>query len=105
MQIRIGIRDSWQKPESPVQQAFKALSQVVGLEVYCEPEWPMLWAELEKAFPDKTTFVPTIAKWVAVWSDVLKIRLDDDKNSEWADELLNKLNDVQNIKLFISVVQ
>lgn len=52
----------------------------------------MLWAELQKYFPDKDTFVPSVAGVVKSWAECLTIRLDDDSNTEWTDKLLEHIN-------------
>ena len=48
----------------------------------------MLWAELQKYFPDKDVFVPSIIEVVKTWVECLIGRLEDDANSMWSDKLL-----------------
>lgn len=63
----------------------------------------MLWTELEPKFPDKATFIPNITGVIAAWSEVLGARLEDDKFTEWTEELLGKLESIRSIKLHVQV--
>ena len=63
----------------------------------------MLWTELESKFPDKATFVPNVAGVIAAWCEVLGTRLEDDKFTEWTEDLIGKLESVRSIKLIIQV--
>jgi hypothetical protein len=103
LQIRKDIRDVFDKDEAAVQKSFQRLHQVIGYAVSCNIEWQMLWAELESAYPDKSTFVPTVASVVETWCESLTNRLEDDKFEAWTEELLSKLEPVSEIKLFLQV--
>ncbi|EXJ60290.1 hypothetical protein A1O7_04442 [Cladophialophora yegresii CBS 114405] len=103
LQVRKDIRDVFEKADSTVQGSLKYLAQVIGYPVSCEPEWHMLWTELESAYPDKAIFVPSIAKVIEAWSDSLVKRLEDDSFEAWTEVLLEKLSRVQKVKLSIQV--
>ena len=103
LRIRSDIRDQFQAPTCAIQKSFKTLEGVVGLKVSCNLEWEMLWTELKPKFPDKATFVPSIATVISAWCDVLSTRLEDVKFAEWTEELIGKLESVRSIKLNMHV--
>jgi hypothetical protein len=86
-----------------VQKAFKTLQGIIGYEISCFLEWPMLWAELGSNYPDKATFVPNVVGIITAWCDVLSARLEDNRFSTWADELVEKLETVRRIGIHIQV--
>ena len=63
----------------------------------------MLWTELESSYPDKTTFIPDVAKVVEVWSDTLARRLDDDKYEAWTELFLEHVKSVISVNVLIQV--
>ena len=103
LQIRKDVRDVYDREDSPVQTSFKKLAEVIGYPVSCEIEWQMLWAELESTYSDKATFVPTIAGIVAVWSDTLAARLEDDRFQSWTEDFLCKIEPASAVRLFVQV--
>ena len=103
LQIRRDVRDVYDKEDSPVQTSFKKLAEIIGYSVSCQIEWQMLWAELESTYPDKTTFVPTVAGVVASWCETLATRLEDDRFESWTEEFLSKIEPVSAVKLFVQV--
>lgn len=103
MKIRSDIRDHFEAPTCVLQNAFKTLESIVGLKVSCNPEWNMLWAELEPKFPDKNIFVPNITGVIAAWCEVLGARLEDDKVTEWTEDLIGKLESVRSVKIHVQV--
>ena len=103
LKIRTDIRDHFEAPTCVVQQAFKTLESIIGLKVSCNPEWDMLWTELEPKFPDKATFVPNITGVIAAWCEVLGARLEDDKFTGWTEDLLAKLETVRSVKVHVQV--
>ncbi|KAK5056197.1 hypothetical protein LTR84_012750 [Exophiala bonariae] len=103
LQLRKDVRDGYEGSDTPVQKSFKKLSEVVGYPVSCEPEWQMLWQELESIYTDKTTFVPTIARVIETWCHALVLRLEDDKHEDWTEAFLEKLEAVRMLKILIHV--
>ena len=63
----------------------------------------MLWTELEPKFPDKATFVPNVAGVIAAWCETLGTRLEDDRFTDWTEDLLGKLESVRSVKLHVQV--
>ena len=86
-----------------MQKAFKTLQGIIGYEISCFLEWPMLWAELGSNYPDKATFVPNVVGIITAWCDVLSARLEDNRFSTWADELVEKLETVRRVGIHIQV--
>ncbi|OCT52910.1 hypothetical protein CLCR_10326 [Cladophialophora carrionii] len=103
LQVRKDIRDVFEKDTSAVQGSLQQLARVIGYPVSCEPEWHMLWPELEPAYPDTAIFVPSVAKVIEAWSDSLVKRLEDDSFEAWTEVLLEKLSPVKRVKLSIQV--
>lgn len=97
------MRDGYERPDTAVQKSFKKLAEVVGYPVSCEPEWQMLWQELETIYADKTTFVPTIAGVIETWCHALSRRLEDDRHEAWTETFLEKLGAVHTVKLLVHV--
>lgn len=86
-----------------MQKGFKALEDIIGLKVSCNPEWDMLWTELGTKFPDKATFVPNIAGVITAWCEVLGSRLDGDQFAQWSEGLVGRLESVRCVKLHVQV--
>lgn len=93
----------FEKSDGPLQASFRRLEQLIGYPVSCEPEWSMLWTELEATHLDKSTFIPGIAKMVEAWIDSLVRRVKDDNYEAWTETLLEKLKEVSAVKLSILV--
>ena len=51
------IRDLWTKPDSEVQGAIAEVKNLIGHDVLIEPEWQLLWAEMQKNYDDNSKFV------------------------------------------------
>jgi hypothetical protein len=105
LQIRKDLRDVFEKEDGLVQTTFRKLEELIGYGVSCEPEWSMLWSELQSAYPDKDNFVPAIARIVDAWCSSLAWRLEqqDAKFDEWTELLLEKLKIVCEVRLSVQV--
>lgn len=75
-----------------MQQSVELLAKSLGHKVVPQAQWPALWNELKDRFPDKTTFVPTIARYAIAWYERLLWRLDSDLFPEWTEEFLEVLS-------------
>lgn len=98
----MGIREHWDKEESPLRTSLKSLQEVLGKETLVEPEWQLLLAELDKFYADKENFVATVAGCVATWCKSLTELLEDEANEEWAETLLERIT-TRRLQLFIEV--
>ncbi|RSL56930.1 hypothetical protein CEP53_006640 [Fusarium sp. AF-6] len=94
LKAKVSVRDNWTNPDSPAQKAIKALKEVLGLEVHCEPEWPILVSELDKVWEDKNQLIASVTSFLQTWFQVLTELLDDESQEEWADKLLTKINEL-----------
>jgi hypothetical protein len=101
LKVSIGIRDQWNRKEEPVQRALASLKEVIGFDIVIDPQWLLLFTELEKLHPDKGTFVPSVAAAVQEFATVLTSLLDDNSNAEWADTVLERANG--RLRIFIEV--
>ncbi|KAI8948148.1 hypothetical protein F4801DRAFT_471158 [Xylaria longipes] len=90
IKVQIGIRDSWDNEDAPVQKAIRNLKEVVGVKVTVHPEWPLLHAELGAFYPDKATLAPSVATAVEACCTAFSTLADDEENAEWADTLLER---------------
>ncbi|KAK4167134.1 hypothetical protein QBC43DRAFT_8464 [Cladorrhinum sp. PSN259] len=101
LNIRVAIRDNWDKEDGPLQTALKDLEELLGHNVSVEPQWQLLVTALETYYPDKANLVSIIAGCVQVWVKGLTELLDDSVNEAWADQLLEKVP--VTLRLFIDV--
>lgn len=62
----MGLRD-FDSDESSVKRALKSFNKTVGYDFTLEIAWVDLWNDLQSKFPDKETFVPTIADAVVTF--------------------------------------
>ncbi|KAK8053629.1 hypothetical protein PG996_012930 [Apiospora saccharicola] len=102
LKVRVGIRDSWSSDDAPVRQSLKKLRELLGLDVAVEPEWPLLLAALDGAYPDKQALVPAVAQCLRVLCDVFAAALQDEEaNEEWIETLLERAGGL--LRLFLEV--
>lgn len=90
----MSIRDLWDKPDSDVQKAIKGLKDTLGLEVYCEPQWPILIAELQKIYEDKAQLVSFVVRSIRAWLETFTVALDDPDAEGWAESVLDRIRGV-----------
>ena len=67
------------------------MDEVIGIPVSIQFQWPMLWAQLEKRFPDKTVFVPAINSLISAWQQALKAKLEEEDDTAWSDQFLEAI--------------
>jgi len=100
--IKMGIRDSWDNPDSDVQKSFAKLKSTLGVSINITPQWQLLWADLQSTY-DMGTFVPNLASVVFCWCTSLDTLLEKDENEEWADELLGKITSTHGLNMLLEV--
>ncbi|EFQ31761.1 hypothetical protein CGRA01v4_04793 [Colletotrichum graminicola] len=104
LKVKVAIRDHWTKEDSHLQQSLKSLQDVLGLEVDVNPEWQLLLAELDAGYTDRADAVIAVAGTVEAWCRAAAELLDDRKNEEWTETLLEKLKITwSRLRLFIEV--
>ncbi|KAM0348702.1 hypothetical protein ACHAPU_004139 [Fusarium lateritium] len=91
LKAKVSIRDNWTNPDSPAQKSMAKLKAVLGLEVHCEPQWPILVSELENVWEDKSQLVASVALFVQTWVEALAELLEDETQEDWTDALLTKI--------------
>ncbi|KAF4994106.1 hypothetical protein FGRMN_6021 [Fusarium graminum] len=84
LKAKVAIRDNWTNSDSPAQKSVAKLKVVLGLEIHCEPEWPILVSELENVWEDKNAklgfvlYVPKVIVYHPVqFSELFKEQLLD----------------------------
>ena len=89
LKVRVGLRDLWESPNAPAQEAIKALKEILGYQVVVSIDIALLWSELQHFYPDPETFVPSVISVVQAWAECLAARLEDDGNAAWTENLLD----------------
>lgn len=90
--MNLGIRDYWDKEDGTLQTNLRALKDVLGYDVVLNPEWPLLVAELDKFYPDKTNLVGVTAGIVGAWAKSMTDLLEDESNEKWTETVLERLS-------------
>ena len=103
LQFRVAIRDSWENAESPIQKALKELGDEIGIPISIQLQWPMLWDQLGKHFPDKSVFVPTVTDLVSAWRQVMKTKLDEEDDTAWSEEFLEAIKGQSSLVVRVEV--
>ncbi|KLU85512.1 hypothetical protein MAPG_04535 [Magnaporthiopsis poae ATCC 64411] len=104
LKVQVGIRDHWKNEDAPVQTSLRELQELLGLQVDIEPEWPLILAELDSFYIDKGNFAAAVAGAVETWAKALTELLDDEKNEQWTEKLLEKLKESwSRLKVFVDV--
>ncbi|CAH0058581.1 unnamed protein product [Clonostachys solani] len=93
LKVKVAIRDLWDKPDSPVQEAITRLKNILGLDFICEPAWPLLVTELSPHYDDNSELAKSVINFVKVWVEAMTELLDDEENSEWADSIVDLVKD------------
>ena len=101
--LKVNIRDLWSKDDAEVQKRIAEVRQLIGHEVSIEPEWQLLWAELQKHYEDNSRFVPDVARVVSTWCQSLCEMAEEDSNEEWTETLLEKLKSTHLLKVLFDV--
>ena len=65
----------------------------------------MLWKTLQVAYPDNSTFVPSIATVIVTWCDAFTTWLESDENEEPVEKLLDALKSRNRLEIVIEVIQ
>ena len=104
LKARIAIRDHWTPPTSAPGAALASIHKLLGLPVVCEPEWPLLVALLDAAYPDCEQLVLAVAGCVQAWCRAAGELFEAE--GEWADEVLERIKDApgsNGLRIFIEV--
>ncbi|KAI1424276.1 hypothetical protein F5Y12DRAFT_715422 [Xylaria sp. FL1777] len=99
IKVQVGIRDSWDNQDAPVQKAIRNLKEVVGVQVSVALDWPLLTTELGSFYSDKAILVLSVAAAVETCLTALTTLADDEANAEWTDIFLERTDG--HIRLFL----
>ncbi|KAI1487413.1 hypothetical protein F5X96DRAFT_672670 [Biscogniauxia mediterranea] len=83
--------DSWNSDDAPVQEARENLKQLGGVDVDTQPDWHILVTDLDPCYPDKSTFVPSVAACVQAWCESFSAVVEDEANEEWSEVLVERM--------------
>ncbi|KAI1266946.1 hypothetical protein F5Y18DRAFT_352796 [Xylariaceae sp. FL1019] len=103
LKVKVGIRDFWDNNNAPINKTIANVKDAIGVNVRVDPEWQTLTTELDAVYPDKATFVPSIAAIVDAFCCALITLADDEANAEWADKLLSKISGT--VRILFQVVK
>ncbi|KAI5457674.1 hypothetical protein BGZ63DRAFT_493732 [Mariannaea sp. PMI_226] len=103
LKVKIAVRDFWEKVDSPLQKSIKEVKQVLGLDVYCEPQWPIIVSDLEKIYDDKGQLVQVVTSFVHTWFVTIAELMDDSNHDEWSEKVVGKVKDFGRSRLKVNV--
>ena len=86
-----------------MQKSIAEVKKLIGHDIVVEPEWQLLWAELQKHYSDNSRFVPDVVQVVVAWFRSLCELAEDDTNEEWTETLLDKLKSTHMLKILFDV--
>ena len=86
----------------PFQRQLKNLKNVVGYPASCDVDWAILWRECEPHFEDKSSFIPYVVGQASAVCDAIAAKLEDE-SSPWTQQLLEKIEPRQAMKLDVQV--
>ncbi|KAH7018296.1 uncharacterized protein B0I36DRAFT_335688 [Microdochium trichocladiopsis] len=101
LKVQVAIRDQWDKDDCVLQNTLKKLREVIGVEIVVDPEWQLLFAELDTAYNDKAQFVADVVSCVFEWANALVYLAEKEDYSDWAEKLLDKAKG--RIRLYLEV--
>ncbi|KAH6673495.1 hypothetical protein B0J14DRAFT_638516 [Halenospora varia] len=103
IRIKQNVRDHFTSADTPLNAATTKLEGVLGYPIFLDPEWAMLWKTLQEFFPDNSTFVPGIVSIVITWCEAFNSWLEDDKNQEQVDELLESMKSRARLEIVLEI--
>lgn len=80
------------------------MKETLGYPVHLDPEWLMLWKMLQAYYPEQAIFVPNIASTIISWCDAFTTWLEDEKNEEDVDKLLEALKSKGRLEIVLEVI-
>lgn len=89
LQVRIGIRDTFDPATAPVQKALANLNSIVGYDFSLIVPWVDIHRDLASSFPDISILVPTISSALTSYLNAIIRLLDEQK---FQDAFLEKMN-------------
>ncbi|KAG8807219.1 hypothetical protein FRC17_004591 [Serendipita sp. 399] len=84
LQVRVGLRDSFDAPDAPIKQALNSLNGTLGYSISLEIAWVDLWQDLSAKYDDKTTFVPSVTAAITLFLQRLENLLESSESFQEA---------------------
>ncbi|TKW60241.1 hypothetical protein CTA1_4766 [Colletotrichum tanaceti] len=104
LKVKVAIRDHWTKEDSNLQQSLRTLQDALGLEIDTAPDWHVLLTELEATYTDKADAVAAVTASVEAWCRAATEIVDDSKNDDWTELLLEKLKMTwSRLRIFVDI--
>ncbi|KAJ3037524.1 hypothetical protein HDV00_001637 [Rhizophlyctis rosea] len=103
LKLKVHIRDLWTSETSDVQKAFTDLKAIIGYPVQIEPEWPLLWNELQECAADKDTFIPLITQVVVEWCRLVGKLAENEDEGGWTEQMLERVARTQSVRVLLEV--
>lgn len=100
LQIRLGIRDSFNSPTAPFKTVLAKLNSEVGYDFSIVLPWVDVHRDLAKFFPDKTVLVPSVTSALTAYLDRIIALLEEQK---FQDAFLEKMSSVYSRDIVIRV--
>lgn len=97
------IRDKWDSPKGVVQKCVDNLTKTLGHKIVPYVQWLQFYNAVKGVYPDKALFIPAIARVVNSFYGRLLMRIEDDVNSEWTEQLLEKLTKKPNANWLLQI--
>ncbi|KAF5588864.1 cytochrome family 51 (sterol 14-demethylase) [Fusarium pseudocircinatum] len=89
--INRAVEANWTKETSPAQVTIKQLSDVLGIDVSCDPDWTKIVSRLNNFFVDKTQLVLTVAQFITIWAHNAAVVATDRGHRDWVDTCMEKV--------------
>ncbi|KAK0384348.1 hypothetical protein NLU13_8435 [Sarocladium strictum] len=91
LKVKLGLRTHWDPPTCPAAKALQKLRDNLGVSLTCNPEWPIIVAELRPIYDERgIDLVASIAGLVHGLCEAVAELVEDET---WADALWDKLGD------------
>ncbi|ORY14573.1 hypothetical protein BCR34DRAFT_662610 [Clohesyomyces aquaticus] len=104
--LKLDIRDQWANEACELQKAFRQIQQIIGTEVECAPDWPLLWTELKSFFSEPSTFIPSVASVITIWcNSFCEFVRDEQKEQKWVEQVENVLSETNKLRISVEIAR
>jgi len=103
MKVRVAVRDSWTKEDSAIQTSIRRLTELLGVPIDIEPDWPHLIAEIGDQYYDTSIFANAVIACVTAWLRSLVDLLDADYYPDFSSGLAKTTKANGKLAMFLQV--
>jgi hypothetical protein len=104
LKVKVALRDHWEKADSPLQKSIQDVKALLGLDVYCEPQWPIIISDLEKLYDDKGQLTQAVIGLLHTWFVTIAELMDDESHEAWSENVVEKIREfTSRLKLNVEV--